>query len=259
MARRSSAPAPPGWDGICTAKTKTTGGKCKNRALAPTTKCKFHGGKSLRGPAHPRYKDGTNSQLALAIPKHMRETFLAIGRRDDLVHLRGEISLLEAREVQLLQNLQGGGSADFWKKIRKLRAYHDDLQTELESLRAGPGKWSQEDIDKAQTEIDAVTAEILGMIDMGAHDADVWREILEAVEMRRRLSDTERRRLEMLQAFLTPEQALAFASHLVSIVRDVVDDRRQLSAIVARVQQLLPGGNIKADVVDAEPIEKGEA
>lgn len=252
---RKPVKAPPGWDGKCLAKAKSTGKKCGKPAILPTTKCRFHGGLSLRGPASPRYKDGTNSQLALALPKHMRATFEAIGKRDDLVHLRGEISLLEAREVQLLQNLQGGGSTEFWKKIRKLRAYHERLQTDLESLRAGPGKWPQEDIVAAQAEIDTVTAEILGMIDQGAHDADVWREILEAVEMRRRLSDTERRRLEMLQAFLTPEQALAFASHLVSIVRDVVDDRRQLSAIVARVQQLLPGGNIKEEVIDAPVVE----
>lgn len=259
MARRSSPPPPPGWNGQCLSKAHRTGEQCRNRALPPTTRCKRHGGMSLRGPAHPRFKHGRDSSLMQALPKHMREVFGKTMKRDDLVHLRGEISLLEAREVELLQQLQGGGSEEFWKKIRKLRHEHDELCRDLEDRRSGAGgeKWDQEAIDRAQSKIDRVTEQILLMIDTGAHDAGVWREILEAVEMRRRLSDTERRRLEMLQAFLTPDQAMAFALHLVAIVRDVVEDKRQLSAIVARVQQLLPGGNAAEDreeVIDVEMV-----
>lgn len=257
MPKRGQKP-PPGWDGRCLARSKTTGEQCKQKALPPTTKCHYHGGRALRGVAHPNFKHGLHTELVQAVPKHMREIFIRTMQRDDLVHLRGEISLLETREYQLLEQLQGGGSPEFWKRLRSLRRDHDDLQRELEEARAEGSKWDQEKIDRAQEKVDAVTREILGMIDQGAKEADVWKEILESVEMRRRLSDTERRRLEMLQQVMTPDQALAFASHLVNIVRDVVSDRNQLSAIVARVQLLLPGRSDDGAIIDAEPVPAEE-
>lgn len=252
---KRALPPPPGWNGQCLSKSRTTGVQCKQKAIPPTTRCHYHGGRSLRGPGHPNFKHGLYSELVQAMPAHMKGVFERTMNRDDLVHLRGEIALLEAREVDLLQQVQGGGSKDFWKKIRSLRKKHDALQEALEDARANGAKWDQAKVDEKQAEIDTVTTEILGMIDKGADEAQVWEEILSTVEMRRRLSDTERRRLEMLQAFLTPDQALAFASNLVAIIRDVVADRKQISAIVARVQALLPSGAGMAEsVVDAEPL-----
>jgi len=257
MPKRGQKP-PPGWDGICLATSKTTGGRCKQKAIPPTTKCHYHGGRSLRGVAHPNFKNGLHTELVQAVPKHMREIFVRTMNRDDLVHLRGEISLLEAREYNLLEQLKGGGSAEFWKRLRRLRANHDDLRAELEEARSAGERWDQEKIDRAQEKVDGVTDEIMEMIDQGAHEAEVWAEILESVELRRRLSDTERRRLEMLQQVMTPDQALAFASHLINIIRDVVDDRKQISAIVARVQALLPGRSDDGAIIDADPVAEKE-
>jgi len=45
----------------CGAKTRN-GGKCQNMPRQLGGRCRMHGGNSLRGPEHPRYKDGKYSK-----------------------------------------------------------------------------------------------------------------------------------------------------------------------------------------------------
>lgn len=45
----------------CGAKTRN-GGKCQNMPRQIGGRCRMHGGNSLRGPEHPRYKDGKYSK-----------------------------------------------------------------------------------------------------------------------------------------------------------------------------------------------------
>src|SRR5262249_54293623 len=42
----------------CTAHSKRTGKRCRNFCIRGRSVCKFHGGRSLRGQAHPNYKNG---------------------------------------------------------------------------------------------------------------------------------------------------------------------------------------------------------
>jgi hypothetical protein len=45
----------------CGAKTRN-GGKCQNMPRQIGGRCRMHGGNSLRGPEHPRYKEGKYSK-----------------------------------------------------------------------------------------------------------------------------------------------------------------------------------------------------
>jgi len=45
----------------CGAKTRN-GGKCQNMPRQLGGRCRMHGGNSLRGPEHPRYKEGKYSK-----------------------------------------------------------------------------------------------------------------------------------------------------------------------------------------------------
>jgi hypothetical protein len=45
----------------CNAKTRN-GGRCQNAPMQLAGRCRMHGGASLRGPEHPRYKEGKYSK-----------------------------------------------------------------------------------------------------------------------------------------------------------------------------------------------------
>ena len=50
----------------CTAKSKRSQQRCKNWAMRERAVCRFHGGKSYRGLASPRYVHGYYSKSLLA-------------------------------------------------------------------------------------------------------------------------------------------------------------------------------------------------
>ena len=76
-------------------------------------------------------------------------------------------------------------------------------------------------------------------MDLGIADYQAWAELLRAIETRRRLAETERRRLEAMEQMITSERAMLLVAALVDAVRRHVDDRDVLDAIGREVEQLV--------------------
>ena len=76
------------------------------------------------------------------------------------------------------------------------------------------------------------------LVDLGVADYRAWAELLATIEMRRRLADTERRRLEAMQQMITTERAMLLVAALVDAVRRHVDDKRVLDAIGREVERI---------------------
>ena len=57
----------------CGAKTRV-GGSCRQPAMK-NGRCRLHGGKSLSGKAHGRYRTGEHTKEAIALRNDLRELF----------------------------------------------------------------------------------------------------------------------------------------------------------------------------------------
>ena len=78
-----------GKHGRCTARARSNGGeRCRQPAANESGKCRFHGGMSLRGPDHPRWKDGKRSRF---MPKFMDEVFRERLDDEQLLSIEEEI------------------------------------------------------------------------------------------------------------------------------------------------------------------------
>src|SRR4051812_44485991 len=87
---------------MCGAKNRQ-GTPCRNWKLA-NGRCRFHGGKSLRGPASPRFKTGARSKaLVAAIPANLKESFLAALADPDLLSLRSYVAMADAKVVDAVE------------------------------------------------------------------------------------------------------------------------------------------------------------
>lgn len=60
---------------LCGAKTRT-GGLCRQPAMA-NHRCRLHGGKSLSGSAHGRYKHGYYTKESIELRKYYRQLLRA--------------------------------------------------------------------------------------------------------------------------------------------------------------------------------------
>ncbi|CAN5692268.1 hypothetical protein BH24GEM1_BH24GEM1_31800 [soil metagenome] len=98
---------------------------------------------------------------------------------------------------------------------------------------------------------DARMQEVLRALpaDLSPIDRDAWTELLlPLLETRRRLADTERRRLEVLNAYVSQGQLMALVGALQQAVLELVPDRAVRAALGRRVEVLMN----QPDTADAD-------
>ena len=86
---------------MCGAKTRK-GRSCENPPVLGRNRCRMHGGASLRGSNHPNFKHGRRSK---APPRHLLRIYEETCSDANLLELRSEIALGDARVSDLLEQL----------------------------------------------------------------------------------------------------------------------------------------------------------
>lgn len=182
------------------------------------------------GPAHPNWKHGRHSKF---LPKGLAARYEVAARDPDLTSLRDEVVLVDVRIGQLLESLGQTGSGRLWKEARqKFDAFKG---------ASGKGKNAVGAARLALQELDDVLAQ-------GLTAAATWDELRETLDLRRRLSDSETKRLKDLHQMISIERAWALLRALLIVVKDHVTDRDALAAITDQFGRLVgrPGGEIPA-------------
>jgi hypothetical protein len=100
-------------NGKCEAKTRR-GGRCQ-RAACVNGRCHLHGGRSLRGSAHPGFKDGRWSKY---LPDQLRARYEAGERDPNALSLRADLAATDSRIAELMGRLDTGESGRLWKALR---------------------------------------------------------------------------------------------------------------------------------------------
>lgn len=202
----------------CRATAKHTGARCRAQAM-PNGLCRVHGGATPRGLASPHTTHGRYSKH---LPTRMLANYEHAQRDPELLNLREDISLVDARLGDLLKRVDTGESGKLWR----------DLRT---AWRA---------VTQAATEDDHVLAiAALGpLIERGYLDTQAWGEISGLLEQRRKLVESERKRLIEMQQMMTMSQAQLLIARLYDVVSQHVSDRATLAAIGAGLQALAGAG-----------------
>lgn len=195
----------------CTAMSKQTHERCRRHATPGSDKCRNHGGKSPRGIASKKYKTGKYSQVLTA---RALSTYEQAVNDPDLLSLRHDIALLESRLIELLSRMNHADSDALWKRAAELR---DRLRLAQE----------QRDIDA----VGAISSQLSEFVDQGIADYSGWNEALGLLESRRRLVDSERKRLVDMQQMISTEQAMQLVTSLLAAVKRHVTDVRVLANV----------------------------
>jgi len=208
--------SPHGWFTMqCAAKAKQSGEQCKRHAVVGREVCAIHGGKSLASVASPTFKTGRHSKY---LPARLQERYAASIADSELLALREDIALLDARLGELLERVDTGGSGQRWSQLTVAWFAFKTATDPIEVI-------------KARLLVDTI-------IDDAATDYAAWGEVHNILEQRRKLSESEQKRLVTMQQMVTAEQAMLFVAAIQDAVRRHVTDRRVLSAIAADVAAL---------------------
>lgn len=215
----------------CQAKAKSTGEQCGRRAVAGKRVCTVHGGLTPSGPASPHWKDGGRSKY---LPKRLLDDYQASLDNPDKLVLDEDIALIDARLSDVLRRVDSGESGQVWRDLREAKREYEAAQ------RAR---------DTAAVAVAVNT--IMDLISRGTHDSAAWAEVTGLIERRRKLVESERKRLVEAQQLVHRDQAAALLGLLVDAVRRHVRDDATLRAITNEYARLTGLGSGAAAV----PIE----
>lgn len=210
---------------LCGAKTRA-GGTCKAKAMA-NGRCRVHGGKSLGGLAAPGFKNGRYSKY---LPARLADKYRESMEDPDLLELRSEIAVLDGRMAELMSRIDTGESGPAWGVIQ-----------------SALGRMTQARSEGDRNKEDQAFRELRGAVERGMTDYAIWSEIATITEQRRKLVETERRRLVDMQQVITSERAMLLIGAVVDIIRRNVTDRIMLNGINVELSALLnrPENNIR--------------
>jgi hypothetical protein len=204
---------------LCNAKSDTCGGL----AMRGISKCRSHGGASLKGEASGTFKNGLRSKYITAIPQRIKSDLENLRKRDDLLRLNDEIALIDSRLLDILKRVDTGEAGQVWAELRK--AHRAFVEAKMMG-EAGKG------------EMLAAMRQMEALIERGASDYFAWGEACKLIEQRRRLVESERKRELEQQEILTGKEAAMLFNALLSIVNEHVTDRDTKQRIQAAVYDL---------------------
>lgn len=184
----------------------------------------MHGGKTPVGLASPNLRHGRYSAV---LPARLLPSYEAAQSDPELLTLSAEIHVLDSRIQDVLGRVDTGEAGALWQKAR---------ETALE-------------VKKAMAVYDTVTQaerllELLGYLAQGMNDWRAWGEVLNLIERRRRLVESERKRHIEMQQYIAVERMLLLAQVLTDSVRRNVTDRDALSRIQADFSRYLAGPGV---------------
>ena len=185
----------------------------------PNGRCRMHGGKVPNGMMLPQTKTGRYSKY---LPVRLAGRYEEAQRDEDLLALREEVALVDARIADLLDRVDTGESGDAWKQAEQA----------LEEFRQA---LAEQNATKRKMAFAALSV----AINNGRQDYDAWNEIHKLVDQRRRLVESERKRLEQMGQMVAVEQFMLLIAQIVDLLRRHVHDRDTLATLSAEINRLV--------------------
>ena len=205
----------------CKAKCKATQERCKNNAVNGMEVCKVHGGLSKVGAEHPGFVHGRKSKYGKILPKKIAQVYEEMLNRDDALALFDEIALVDAKVAQFIE--EGSMSITSWRQLRKLWNQH------IEGLKSQTVKLGPEFI------------ELSSAIEDGIEESRSWLSVMEALELRRKLVDTERKRSFEESRAIPIEHMISLLARVTEIIKTEISDPAIHVKIGRKVRMIIEG------------------
>lgn len=200
----------------CGAKCKATQEQCRRAAITGKRVCYVHGGMTPNGLACPQTKHGRYSKH---LPTRLNARYKQALADPELISVREELALVDVRTFDVLGRVDTREAGAHWVAIRKaIQAFSD---------ASSPVKRAE-----AAADIESLSAEALS-------DYAAWSEVLDLVERRRKLAETEAKRLEKMGNQITADRLMLLLAAVVDVIRRHVPERKVLSAISRDITELV--------------------
>jgi len=194
-------------------------------------RCRLHGGKSLKGAQSPQYKSGRFSRY---LPQHLQERAEAILTDPDLHSLNEAIGLVRLRITDLLERSGVGETGENWRRAQELTG---ESLVAISRFRAALREGDEATITSAFTDIEQRARELDQLARVGVGDFGTWETINKELDLLRRLTDSETKRLKDLNTMMSAEQVMILMTAIADEVRIQLDRHLDDPALIDRILQ----------------------
>jgi hypothetical protein len=206
---------------ICAAKRSYDGWPCEQWAMT-NGRCRKHGGRAKKGVDAPNFKHGRYSQALVGLSLH--DAYTQAVADPELLALKDDIALVVSRLQQLILKLPRGDTRDAWNGAL---TYARRLRPLVQRLP-----------DPVVTRADEALRSLLALLEQGASEYVVWREITDAQAHLRALIDTERKYREGLQINLTIERVEIMMAVIVDAARRTIS-REAVGPFIQELEKIV--------------------
>ena len=169
----------------------------------------MHGGKTPRGAASPHFKHGRYSRY---LHPSLQERYAESVTDMQLLALKDEIAILDVRASQLVGRLESGETEGLWAEGRRL----------IKAVQANKGGAKAAELLR----------ELFDIIERGAASESCWSELGDLFQDRRRLVESERKRMVEMQLYITAEQFTMLVEGIAKVLRENVHDVEVLARVL---------------------------
>lgn len=195
---------------------------CLNVVSEPGLRCSVHTRLEDDVRALQAQRETRALQRADALPPRVRTAYLQALGDPELFNLRPDLATLEARISDVLSRVDFGEAGRIWQQAQTTFIQFQDA------------------VARDDTQTMRIHLQTLGrLLAKGASDYTAWSEIISLIEQRRRLVDTEMKRLEKMRQFLTAEEVHRLVDQIAELAKRVIQDPKVLNVFTIELAKLL--------------------
>jgi hypothetical protein len=207
---------------LCGAKTRS-GKACQGKAME-NGRCWYHGGNTPGGIASPSFKHGKYSKY---LPSNLASNYETALSNPDLISVRDDIALVEARLLEVLTTLGAGGAEGrVW----------DTLTQQYDDLVMAISENDRQAVVKAMQGMDRMLKDAVRL-------SSIWKEAQDLLRLKKDLSESERKISISLQTSLSAEQAMTLIQMVAHVIKSNVTDRKVVQKIQNELNLVLAARN----------------
>lgn len=185
---------------ICGALTKKK--KMCKKSPMENGRCRNHGGASPNGIDHPRTTHGGYSKY---LPEALIEKYKEAESNEDLMSLRQEMALVTTRMYELAEKVNDTAGKKKYKEI--VRLWREWQKAEAQGAKSA--QYLKSDLDDAIEDIEK--------------DLKIWDEIANMTNLKRKLVDSEQRKLNNLEQYIPAEKVMLFVGAVMDIISKEIE------------------------------------
>lgn len=210
---------------LCAATNKKTGKPCNGFAMKGKDVCFHHGGNTPSGMAAPQTKHGRYSSH---LPARLLAKFQEAAADHELYQMRLDISLLEARELELFTRLDYGDSPELWKQLQAVSiGLHSYLYGSNSTDEDAPERMYQ------------LMQELQTLTRAGVEEWRTWEEINRVVDAKRKTIDGERKHMLQMEQLFAFQDVVGIINRILIVGKESIKSQNDLTSFVNGVYQII--------------------